>query len=112
VHSLLLRMKGDLDSVGALRRPTLKAFEDFLPFDTFPLYAVLHEPCYAGLPHCQNREPGWAALRVGQKIPKFEWLNGTVDPEAIGQGKVYFAGGKHYRNPHRHLCARLMEYQR
>jgi hypothetical protein len=41
----------------------LKAFDAALPFDTNPLYAVLHEPCYS-----QGPATRWSAQRVRDQM--------------------------------------------
>ena len=43
---MILRCISDLDQFGFLTRPTLMAFDGMLPFDSMPLYAVIHELCY------------------------------------------------------------------
>lgn len=43
----ITRFTSDLNQFGYFTRPTLAAFSDLLPFDTMPLYALVHEPLYA-----------------------------------------------------------------
>ncbi|KAL2058846.1 hypothetical protein ABVK25_000138 [Lepraria finkii] len=47
VHEMITRFTSDLNQFGYFTRPTLAAFSDSLPFDTMPLYALVHEPLYA-----------------------------------------------------------------
>ena len=44
---MICRFTSDLNQFGFFTRPSLAAFENMLPFDTMPLYALIHEPCYA-----------------------------------------------------------------
>lgn len=44
---MICRFTADLNQFGFFTRPTLTQFGDLLPFDTLPLYALVHEPCYA-----------------------------------------------------------------
>lgn len=44
---MICRFTADLNLFGYFTRPTLAQFGDLLPFDTLPLYALLHEPIYA-----------------------------------------------------------------
>lgn len=74
VHSMILRMNMDLEQFGFLTRPTLLQFESYLPFDTAPIYAVLHEAIYC---YKKGVASDWAAQRVGQQLEHFRWL----DPE-------------------------------
>ncbi|CAK7564977.1 MAG: hypothetical protein SEPTF4163_002883 [Sporothrix epigloea] len=83
-HALLLRMRHDLECMSILTRPTLVAAEQFLPLDTMPLYAILHEPIYCFKNGIASR---WAAQRVGagpanekeeHEFSKFSWLGDEV----------------------------------
>jgi pimeloyl-ACP methyl ester carboxylesterase len=56
----------------------LGAVERAQPFDANPLYAVLHEACYA-----QGGATAWAAERVRAEHPEFDAATG---------GRVYFTG--------------------
>jgi len=56
----------------------LRGIENALPFDTNPIYAALHEPCY-----CQGRASDWAAERVRAEQDGFD---------ASGQGPLLFTG--------------------
>ena len=44
--AMILRCISDLDQFSFFTRPTLIAFDGMLPFDSMPLYAVIHELCY------------------------------------------------------------------
>ena len=46
VIGLLLRMVNDLSMFGFFTRPTIQSFDNFGPFETHILYALVHEPCY------------------------------------------------------------------
>ena len=46
-EEIICRFTSDLNQFGFFTRPTLAAFENMVPFDTLPLYALVHEPCYA-----------------------------------------------------------------
>ncbi|KAM7206674.1 alpha/beta-hydrolase [Rhypophila sp. PSN 637] len=71
VHSLILRLVTDLEQFGYLTRSTLAAMEQNIPFDTNPIYAILHEPIY-----CFKRgvASNWAAFKVGKQFKNFAWL--------------------------------------
>jgi hypothetical protein len=45
----------------------LRGVEDIQPFDTNPIYAILHESIY-----CQESASGWSAERVRKEYPEFE----------------------------------------
>ena len=47
VHEMICRLAADLNLFGFFTRPTLAAFQNMVPFDTAPLYALIHEPIYA-----------------------------------------------------------------
>ena len=46
-EEIICRFTSDLNQFGFFTRPSLAAFENMAPFDTMPLYALVHEPCYA-----------------------------------------------------------------
>ncbi|KAM7219132.1 alpha/beta-hydrolase [Rhypophila decipiens] len=71
VHSLILRLVTDLEQFGILTRSTLTAMEQNIPFDTNPIYAILHEPIYCFKKGVASR---WAAFRVGKQFKNFAWL--------------------------------------
>lgn len=60
----------------------LRALESMQPFDTNPVYALLHEPCY-----CQGAAANWSAARVQAEFPAFD-----LHAAANGQTPVYFMG--------------------
>ncbi|KAM0801385.1 putative proline iminopeptidase [Usnea florida] len=66
VHEMITRLTSDLNQFGFFTRPTLEAFGAMIPFDTLPLYALLHEPIYA-----RGSAPGWAADRSMSQYPEF-----------------------------------------
>lgn len=80
VHSMIMRMAMDLQQFGFLTRPTLAQFEAYLPFDTAPIYAILHEAIYC---YKKGVASKWAAQTVGQELVEFRWLKADVD--AAGQ---------------------------
>jgi pimeloyl-ACP methyl ester carboxylesterase len=63
VHYLV---EGALLPSGEIDYRFLRAFEHALIWDTNPIYALLHEPCYA-----QGAAPGWSADRVLAEFPEF-----------------------------------------
>ena len=66
VHEMITRFTSDLNQFGFFTRPTLEAFGAMIPFDTLPLYALLHEPIYA-----RGNAPGWAADHSMSQYPEF-----------------------------------------
>lgn len=72
IHALILRSKLDLDQYGFLTRPTLAQYESYLPFDTSPIYAILHEAIYC---YKKGIASNWAAQQVGQELEEFRWLS-------------------------------------
>ena len=59
--AMVFRLISDLDQFGFLTRPTLMAFDGMLPFDSMPLYAVIHELCYVrGYAAAPKRSPACA----------------------------------------------------
>lgn len=76
-HEMITRFTSDLNQFGFFTRPTLTAFDQMMPFDTMPLYALLHEPIYA-----RGVAPGWSADRSMSQFPEFSRV--SVDgPELI-----------------------------
>lgn len=72
VHSLVLRVRSDLEQFGYLTRGTLVAIENGTPtFDTNPIYAILHEAIYCDGPGVVS---DWSAWRVGRTLPEFAWF--------------------------------------
>ncbi|KAK0656735.1 Alpha/Beta hydrolase protein [Cercophora newfieldiana] len=87
IHSLVLKLVADLDQFGFLTRSSLVATEQHNPFDTNPIYAILHEPIYCFTKGIASR---WAASRVGAENENFLW---TQDESHITKGKpIYFTG--------------------
>ncbi|KAL2044873.1 hypothetical protein N7G274_002648 [Stereocaulon virgatum] len=81
VHEMITRFTSDLSQFGYFTRPTLTAFSNLLPFDLLPLYAMLHEPCYA-----RGNAPNWSADRMMKQNPDF--ANSSPD----SPNPVYFFG--------------------
>lgn len=72
VHEMICRFTSDLNQFGFFTRPTLTQFSDSMPFDTLPLYALVHEPCYA-----RRAAPNWSADRAMKQYPEF--MNASPD---------------------------------
>jgi len=91
IHSLILKMVTDLDQFSFLTRSTLAAFEQNIPFDSNPVYAILHEAIYC---HKRGVPSNWAAYRVGSQLNDFSWLTGqpTIQGEAGVETPLYFSG--------------------
>ncbi|KAL2022823.1 hypothetical protein VTK56DRAFT_4639 [Thermocarpiscus australiensis] len=75
VHATVLRLVTDLDQFGFFTRASLAAFEREIPFDTHPIYAILHEAIYN---HKRGLASNWAAYRVGQTMFEFAWLDQPI----------------------------------
>ena len=60
----------------------LRTLESMQSFDTNPIYALLHEPCY-----CQGAAANWSAARVQAEFPAFD-----LHAAANGQTPVYLMG--------------------
>ncbi|KAL8297505.1 hypothetical protein RB600_002478 [Gaeumannomyces tritici] len=88
VHATLLRAAADLEQVGYLTRPTLVQFEQATPFDTAPIYAILHEAIYCDGPGSSS---SWAAQRVGKGLERFGWLSGAGGKEGDVAAAAAFA---------------------
>ncbi|MCJ1316392.1 hypothetical protein MMC15_001713 [Xylographa vitiligo] len=67
LHGLLLRMVNDLSMFGFFTRPTIQSFDNFGPFETHILYALVHEPCYLS-----GAASNWSAERMMHKFPEFD----------------------------------------
>ncbi|KAK0731600.1 Alpha/Beta hydrolase protein [Lasiosphaeris hirsuta] len=89
VHALILKMITDLDQFSFLTRSALTAFENHLPFDTNPIYAILHEPIYCYKPGLAS---AWAANAVGLSLPLFSWLNPTLPLPSTISTPLHFSG--------------------
>lgn len=92
VHEIVLRIKTDLDTFGFPTFQALSMVEDALPFETNPIYAILHEAIY-------NYEAGissnWAAYRVVQNDVRFSWLSNPKQlssPHKEYEQELYFSG--------------------
>ncbi|KAK1754945.1 proline iminopeptidase 1 [Echria macrotheca] len=70
VNSTIFRMSSDLDQFGFFTRATLRAVEEDTPFDSNPIYAILHESVYCTK---KGEASNWAAARVGAELPLFGW---------------------------------------
>jgi len=90
VHAVVLRMKSDLMQAGIFTRATLKTLEDFLPLDTCPIHAILHEAIYCGGKGVASR---WAAFEVGAQLTPFRWLRETFRSQDVLGDDLYFSGG-------------------
>ena len=94
VHALVLRLTTDLQQFGFLTRASLAAFESQIPFDTHPIYALLHESIYNSPRHTASN---WAAYHVGREQKAFGWLAAGADASeyllATPQDQpLYFSG--------------------
>ena len=87
VHEMITRLTSDLTQFKFFTRPTLTAFDAMVPFDTLPLYALLHEPIYA-----RGNAPAWAADRSMSQFPEFT----RVPIE--GQEPILFTGEMIFRD--------------
>ena len=65
-----------------LSLPFLRAFENSQPFETNPIFAVLHEMCYT-----QGAASRWAAERVRAEFPDTNWSPGK--PPAFTGEMIY-----------------------
>ncbi|KAG6919040.1 hypothetical protein DXG01_009750 [Tephrocybe rancida] len=68
VHQIVFRAANDLSLFGKLSYRLLQNIEHEQPFDSNPLYAILHEPLY-----CQGRPSNWSAERVIKEYPQHSW---------------------------------------
>ncbi|KAK3953116.1 Alpha/Beta hydrolase protein [Pseudoneurospora amorphoporcata] len=94
IHSNILKMTMDLDQFGFITRAAGAAFEGLIPFDTNPIYAVLHESIYTNGP---DRASDWAAHRVGKALsesePGLSWLSPVGKALSADTTKpLYFSG--------------------
>lgn len=85
VHEMITRFTSDLNQFGFFTRPTLAAFDGMVPFDLVPLYALLHEPCYA-----QGTAPGWAADRSMSQFPEFTRIPVDGSEPILFTGEMIF----------------------
>ena len=90
VHEMIFRLSSDLGQFGFFTRPTLTAFSNLIPYDTMPLYALIHEMCYL-----QNNEASnWAADRIVKNHPEFA----NTDPDVASEKPIYFLGEQIFRD--------------
>lgn len=90
VHGLILKMKADLDQFGFFTRATLNSMEQEIGWDTAPVYAILHEPCWTYGPGIASN---WAAARVGKALSEYQWLREDwVVSESPDDEPLYFIG--------------------
>ena len=83
VHDIIYRLGSDLEQFGFFTRPTLATFSAVIPFDTMPLYALIHEMCYL-----QGEASRWAADRVIVEYPEFA----NREPDVESTKPIYFTG--------------------
>lgn len=94
VHSMVLRLVTDLDQFGAFTRASLAAFESQIPFDTHPIYGILHEAIY-NTKQTNGPPSNWSAHRVAQSLPNhFPWLSAPQSflPTTPPTQPLYFSG--------------------
>ncbi|KAK3394702.1 Alpha/Beta hydrolase protein [Podospora didyma] len=91
VHAVILKLAADLDQFGFFTRAALVGFEQQLPLDTNPIYAILHEAIYC---YKKGISSSWAAYRVGKEIHEFSWLGGKLSFSGMMSAKapLYFSG--------------------
>ncbi|EGZ77133.1 alpha/beta-hydrolase [Neurospora tetrasperma FGSC 2509] len=100
IHSTILKLAMDIEQFGFITRAAGAAFEGLVPFDTNPIYAVLHESIYTNGPGLAS---DWAAHGVGKTLaesePGLSWLSSV--PQALdysssssstNQQPLYFSG--------------------
>lgn len=87
VHEMICRFTSDMTQFGFFTRPTLTQFGDMLPFDTMPLYALVHELCYS-----RGDAPNWSADRIMKQYPEF--MNASAD----SSDPVLFTGEMIFRD--------------
>ena len=85
VHEMITRFTSDLNQFGFFTRPTLTSFDAMIPFDTTPLYALLHEPIYA-----QRKAPRWAADRAMSQFPEFTRVSVDSPEPILFTGEMVF----------------------
>ncbi|KAK0729172.1 Alpha/Beta hydrolase protein [Apiosordaria backusii] len=92
VHNLILKLISDLDQFNYFTTPTLMALEREVPFDTNPVYAILHESIYCARGVASN----WAALQAARKFDEFfSWTEPDylrVSLPLHGKHRLYFSG--------------------
>jgi len=65
-----------------LSLPFLRDFENSQPFETHPIFAVLHEMCYT-----QQAASRWSAHRIREEFPETNWAPGR--PPAFTGEMIY-----------------------
>ncbi|KAK4186166.1 Alpha/Beta hydrolase protein [Podospora australis] len=94
VHTMILKLVTDLDQFSTFTRATLMAVERQVPFDSNPIYAILHEAIYCT--GTSSSSSNWSALRVARSnsslLPWFHWL---VDPVAFSKSVLSSNDQKH-----------------
>ncbi|KAK4205322.1 Alpha/Beta hydrolase protein [Triangularia verruculosa] len=92
VHNLILKLISDLDQFNYFTTPTLMALEREVPFDTNPVYAILHESIYCSKGVASN----WAALEAARKYDEFinltKPLHLSMSLPLHGKQRLYFSG--------------------
>ncbi|KAJ4394447.1 hypothetical protein N0V93_003665 [Gnomoniopsis smithogilvyi] len=98
VHSLLQRIKYDLEHIRKLSVDTIAQFESILHVDERPLYPILLEQTW-----CSGGKTCWAAERVAKFLEGYEYLrlndDGTYpDPaETPADMPIYFTANTYCR---------------
>jgi len=84
-------MRLDLEQLGIISRATLAAIEQFIPLDTCPIYAILHESIYCVK---KGMASAWAAEKVGRELQNFSWIAEPAPPSSASssQGPLFFSG--------------------
>ena len=85
VHEMICRFTNDLQCFGFFTRPSLAQFGDVMPFDTLPIYALLHEPLYA-----RGSAPNWSADRVMKQTPEFTNVSSESPEPVLFTGEMVF----------------------
>ena len=98
VHDMIFRLASDLRQFGFFTRPTLTTFSSLIPFDTMPLYAVIHESCYLQGPTANTS--AWAADRILPQFPDFAFTATSLDSPK----PIYFTGEMVFREQFHHYA--------
>ncbi|CAP69375.1 uncharacterized protein PODANS_1_10390 [Podospora anserina S mat+] len=92
VHNLVVKLISDLDQFNYFTTPTLMALEREVPFDSNPVYAILHESIYCSRGVASN----WAALNAARKFENFFfWTQSDHSQLSLpvdGMVRFYFSG--------------------
>ncbi|KAK3397601.1 Alpha/Beta hydrolase protein [Sordaria brevicollis] len=97
VHNTILQLASDIEQFGFITRAAGAALEGQIPFDTAPIYAILHEAIYNNGP---GKASNWAAYRIGKGIAEFgsapglHWLLSVKDAlnYQSQEQPLYFSG--------------------